>query len=81
MAAAVAAGAPVHTGAPRNATEAFVRAQWDPATYDGAAVGLQLVGRRLNEERLLGVLRRVEDALHRGPGADTGTKADAGAGA
>ena len=55
--------APVHAGPPRNPTEAFVCAQWDPVTYDGAAVGLQLVGRRLNEERLLGVLARVEDAL------------------
>lgn len=53
----------VHTGEPRNDRERFVRAQWDPKTYENAAVGLQLVGRRLNEERLLGVLRRVEEAI------------------
>ena len=55
----------VHTGEPRNETEEFIRAQWDPNTYDNVSVGLQLVGRRLNEERLLGVLRRVEDAIQK----------------
>ncbi|KAI0348296.1 amidase [Trametopsis cervina] len=48
---------------PRNAVEEYVRAQWDPLTYDNAAVGLQIVGRRLNEEKVLGMLRTVEDAL------------------
>ncbi len=53
---------------PRNETERVVRAEWDPATYDGIPVSLQLVGKRLNEERLLGMLGRVEDALARFPG-------------
>ena len=53
----------VHTGEPRNDRERVVREQWNPQTYEDAAVGLQLVGRRLNEERLLGVLRRVEEAI------------------
>ncbi|GJE89672.1 amidase [Phanerochaete sordida] len=48
----------------RNPTEEFIRAQWDPRTYHNAAVSLQLIGRRLNEERLLGMLRKVEDALY-----------------
>ncbi|TFK95025.1 amidase [Polyporus arcularius HHB13444] len=56
-------GGVVHTGEPRNDTEHFIRAQWDPQTYDNAPVGLQVVGKRLNEERLLGVLRRVEEAI------------------
>ncbi|KAI0094460.1 amidase [Irpex rosettiformis] len=48
---------------PRNTVDAYVRAQWEPPTYDNAAVSLQLVGRRLNEEKVLGMLRKVEDAL------------------
>ncbi|EKM61669.1 uncharacterized protein PHACADRAFT_248414 [Phanerochaete carnosa HHB-10118-sp] len=48
----------------RNPTEEFIRAQWAPQTYHNAAVSLQLIGRRLNEERVLGMLRKVEDALH-----------------
>jgi amidase len=48
---------------PRNAIDGFVQSQWEPVTYDNAAVSLQLVGRRLHEERILGVLRKVEDAL------------------
>lgn len=48
---------------PRNTVEEYVRAQWNPPTYDNAAISLQLIGRRLNEEKVLGMLRRVEDAL------------------
>ena len=48
---------------PRNPVEEFVRAQWDPQTYDNAAVSLQLIGRRLNEEKVLGMLKKVEDAI------------------
>ena len=48
---------------PRNKIEESISKQWNPDTYDNAAVGLQLVGRRLNEEKLLGILRIVEDAL------------------
>ncbi|KAI0783311.1 amidase [Abortiporus biennis] len=49
--------------APRNPTEEFIYKQWDPATYENAPVSLQLVGRRLNEEKLLGVLNKVEAAI------------------
>jgi len=48
---------------PRNDVERFIRSQWDPLTYDNAAVSLQLIGRRLNEEKVLGMLQKVEDAL------------------
>lgn len=48
---------------PRNTTEEYVRAQWNPDTYHNASIGLQLVGRRLNEERLLGILQKVEEAV------------------
>lgn len=47
----------------RNPTEEFIRAQWSPRTYHNASVGLQLIGHRLNEERLLGMLQKVEDAM------------------
>ncbi|CAE6378822.1 unnamed protein product [Rhizoctonia solani] len=50
---------------PRNPFDEFVRAQWNPETFDGAPVGLQLVGRRWQEEKLLAVLKHVEDAVAR----------------
>ncbi|KAF8445614.1 amidase signature domain-containing protein [Boletus edulis BED1] len=46
--------------APRNVIEERVAGQWDPSTYDNAPIGLQLVGRRHNEELLLGILKVVE---------------------
>ncbi|KAI0081079.1 amidase [Panus rudis PR-1116 ss-1] len=49
--------------APRNPTEKFIADQWNPATYENAPISLQLVGRRLNEEKVLGMLQVVEDAL------------------
>jgi amidase len=48
---------------PRNMIEEFVQAQWDPHTYHNASVSLQLVGKRLNEERVLGMLQKVEEAI------------------
>ncbi|KAI0931510.1 hypothetical protein AcW1_001101 [Taiwanofungus camphoratus] len=48
---------------PRNPVEEFVRKQWVPETYDNASISLQLIGRRLNEERVLGMLHVVEDAI------------------
>ncbi|CAE6502867.1 unnamed protein product [Rhizoctonia solani] len=48
---------------PRNPVEAIFQAQWDPKKFNGAPVGLSLVGRRLQEERLLGILKQVEDAI------------------
>ncbi|OCH89556.1 amidase [Obba rivulosa] len=50
-------------GRTRNAVEDFVQAQWNPVMYDNAPISLQLVGRRLNEEKVLGILRLVEHAL------------------
>ncbi|ELU40276.1 glutamyl-tRNA(gln) amidotransferase subunit A [Rhizoctonia solani AG-1 IA] len=51
--------------AARNMVEEFVRNQWDPSTYNGAPVSLQLVGRRLHEEKVLAILNVVEDAVAR----------------
>ncbi|KAI2462769.1 amidase [Annulohypoxylon bovei var. microspora] len=38
---------------------------YDAETYHGAPAGIQIVGRRLDEERLLGVAQRVGEALER----------------
>lgn len=46
----------------RNDFEEFVRGQWNPATYENAPVSLQVVGRRLNEEKVLYALKRIQDA-------------------
>lgn len=51
---------------PRNAIEKVVMDQWNPSTYNNASVSLQLIGRRLNEEKLLGMLHVVEKALRSG---------------
>ena len=52
-------------GPPRNDTEAFVQNQWeeDPGRAVGLPVGMQLVGRRHNEEKVLAMLQVVERAL------------------
>ncbi|CAE6499414.1 unnamed protein product [Rhizoctonia solani] len=51
--------------AARNPVEEFVRNQWKPETYHGAPVALQLVGRRLHEEKVLAILNVIEDAVAR----------------
>lgn len=47
---------------PRNPVEELISNQWDPEIYENAPISLQLVGRRLNEEKLLHSLRVVEEA-------------------
>lgn len=46
----------------RNQTEADIWDEYEPETLKGAPVAVQLVGRRLNEEYLLGVTRVCDDA-------------------
>ncbi|KAH7337928.1 general amidase GmdA [Rhizoctonia solani] len=48
---------------PRNPIDEMVKAQWNPKTFDGAPIGLQLVGRRWQEEKLLAALKQVEGAV------------------
>lgn len=36
----------------------------DPDIYDGAHVSIQLVGRRLQEEKMLAIAKYVGEALH-----------------
>ncbi|EUC54301.1 glutamyl-tRNA(Gln) amidotransferase subunit A, putative [Rhizoctonia solani AG-3 Rhs1AP] len=51
-------------GNPRNPIEKFVADQWHPDTYDGAPVGLQLVGRRWQDEKLIAHLKIVDALLN-----------------
>ena len=48
---------------PRSQLEEYVAGTWDEETFKGLPVGLQLVGRRLEEEKLLKDLFIVEEAL------------------
>lgn len=48
--------------AARNEAEQFIRAQWNPKTYENAPISLQLVGRRHSEENLIAMLDVVETA-------------------
>lgn len=52
-------------GLARNECEAFVHKQWtdDPTRSIGLPVGLQLIGRRHNEEKVLAMLTEVDKAL------------------
>ncbi|KAJ1299396.1 hypothetical protein OPQ81_011133 [Rhizoctonia solani] len=53
---------------PRNEMEQSVANQWDPETYDGAPICLQLVGRRWQEEKLIATLRVVDEVLRQSKG-------------
>jgi amidase len=55
---------------PRNDDEKFIQDQWNPATYEGAPVSLQIIGRRHTEEKLLAVLDVVEAARNKFPSAE-----------
>ncbi|OQO11605.1 hypothetical protein B0A48_03332 [Cryoendolithus antarcticus] len=49
---------------PRNAYDAWNWAQYDSESMDGHHVGLQLVGRRYDEEKVLGAALQVEKLLN-----------------
>jgi amidase len=46
--------------APRNAQDAWNWERYDPEAMDGHHVGLQIVGRRFEEEKVLGAARQFE---------------------
>lgn len=48
---------------PRNDHDAYNRQLYDPVAMDGHAVGLQIVGRRFEEEKVLGAARQFERLL------------------
>ncbi|CAG7965718.1 unnamed protein product [Penicillium salamii] len=43
--------------------DADVQAEYDPETYHGAPVGVQIVGRRLSEERILAIAEEISRIL------------------
>jgi len=54
---------PVTTHEPRNDYDAWNWKLYDPKTMDGHAVGLQIVGRRFEEEKVLGVAAVIEKLM------------------
>ncbi|KAF8527413.1 amidase signature domain-containing protein [Hysterangium stoloniferum] len=52
-------------GPPRNEAEVYLHNQWteDPQRANGLPVGLQIIGRRHNEEKVLAMLQVVDNAL------------------
>jgi amidase len=49
--------------APRNAHDAWNWERYNPEEMDGHSVGLQIVGRKFEEEKVLGVARQFESLL------------------
>ena len=50
---------------PKNEQDRFVYDMYSPEKYIGAPVGLQIVGRRFHEEKVLAALAEIEHALGR----------------
>lgn len=48
---------------PRNSLDEWNWRQYDIEKMDGLSVGLQIVGRRLEEEKVLGVAHQIERLL------------------
>lgn len=51
---------------PRNETDKWNWERYDPVAMDGLPIGIQVVGQRLEEEKVLGAARVVDSALGRG---------------
>ena len=49
---------------PRNPHDAWTWGRYNAETMDGHHVGLQLVGRRFEEEKVLGAATQIEQVLH-----------------
>ena len=49
---------------PRNDLDAWNQKQYDLETMHGHHIGLQLVGRKFEEEKVLGAAQQVEQLLH-----------------
>ena len=50
---------------PINHEDKFVHDLYDPHTYAGAPISLQIVGRRHRDEKVLAALRMIEHAMGR----------------
>jgi amidase len=51
---------------PRNEIDAFNWGLYDPEIMDGHPIGLQIVGRRFEEEKVLGVCKVFEEVMRSG---------------
>ncbi|KAJ3527321.1 hypothetical protein NM208_g9725 [Fusarium decemcellulare] len=49
--------------APRNALDAWNCGLYNPSEMDGHSIGLQIVGRRFEEEKVLGAARQIQELL------------------
>lgn len=56
-------GSVASTYQPRNSQDAWNWDQYDAESMDGHNVGLQIVGRRFEEERVLGAARQIQALL------------------
>ena len=50
-----------------NEEDARVQSEYDPAAYHGAPVGVQVIGRRLSEERTLAIAEEIGRLLGNAP--------------
>lgn len=50
---------------PVNEQDQFIYDMYDPQVFEGAPVGLQLIGRRLHDEKVLAALDQIERAMGR----------------
>lgn len=50
---------------PKNDQDRFIYNMYDANIFEGAPVGLQLIGRRLQEEKVLAALEEIDRALGR----------------
>lgn len=48
---------------PRNDMDKWNHRLYDPELMDGLPIGLQIIGRRFEEERVLGVAKVVENVI------------------
>lgn len=60
-----AAGQYGQVSEPRNALDAHNRELWDPASMEGLPVGIQIIGRRFDEEFVLGVAQMLQGEINK----------------
>lgn len=53
-----------HVGASMSGQDEDNRKLWDPEEFHGVPVGLQLVGRRFDDEKVLGILEYIKGDIH-----------------
>lgn len=53
----------LHDYAPRNAIDEWIRGLYDPEAMKGLDIGVQIIGRRYEEEKVLGVASMLEKLI------------------